>query len=209
LLLAMTTENSNLPNDPREAAAYWFARVHSGSFTVAERERFKQWRRASPGNEQEYRALDEIWQATNLLPEDELRELLEAPEPPAELRRMVRRRWLMGAGSVCTAAVIGGVFMYGQVLEAPTHIMRYATARGEQRTELLPDGSVIEMNVSTELIVRYYTKRRSVELLNGEANFEVTTSPDQPFVVDAGAVDVRVTGTVFSVRREQDLVSVA
>jgi transmembrane sensor len=205
----MTTENPNLPNDSREAAAYWFARVHSGNFTVAERERFKRWRRASPSNEQEYRALDEIWQATNLLPEDDLRELLDAPEPPTELRRMARRRWLIGAGSVCTAAVAGSVLIYGQMLEAPTHVTRYATAHGEQRSEALPDGSVIEMNVSTELVVRYYAKRRSVELLHGEASFEVAANPDQPFFVDAGTVDVRVTGTVFNVRREQDQVSVA
>jgi transmembrane sensor len=95
------------------------------------------------------------------------------------------------------------------MLEAPTHVTRYATAHGEQRSEALPDGSVIEMNVSTELVVRYYAKRRSVELLHGEASFEVAANPDQPFFVDAGTVDVRVTGTVFNVRREQDQVSVA
>ncbi len=205
----MTTESPNLPDDPREAAAYWFARVHSGSFTVAERECFRQWRQAHPGNEREYRALSEIWQATDMLPEDELRELLEAPESPVELRRMARRRWLIGAGSACAAVVVGGVLVYGHVLETPSHAMRYVTARGEQRAEVLPDGSVIEMNVSTELVVRYYARRRSVELTDGEAVFEVAANPDRPFIVDAGDVDVKVTGTVFNVRREQRHVSVA
>lgn len=207
-LLAMTTENPNLPNDPREAAAYWFARVHSGSFTVAERERFQQWRRATRNNEQEYRALDEIWQAASLLPEDDLRELLEAPESPAELRRMARRRWLIGTGSVCTAAIIGGVLIYEQAVDAPSYVMRYATAHGEQRRQALPDGSKIEMNVSTELVMRYYARRRTVELVNGEATFEVASNPDLPFIVDAGRVGVRVTGTVFNVRRELERVSV-
>ncbi len=203
----MTTEIPNLPNDPREAAAYWFARVHSGSFTLVERERFTQWRRASPRNEQEYRALDEIWQVTSLLPEDDLRELLQAPQS-APQPWGARRRWLIGAGSVCTAAVVGGV-LYGQMVQAPDYVVRYATAYGERRTQALPDGSKIEMNVATELVVRYYARRRTVEMVNGEATFEVTSTPDRPFIVDAGRVGVRVTGTVFNVRREQERVWVA
>lgn len=205
----MHTEKPKLSNDPRDAAAYWFARVHSGNFTVAERARFKQWRLANPRNEQEYRALDEIWQATSMLPEHELRELLDAPESPVELRRMARRRWLIGAGSVCTAAIVGGVVVYGHGVESATHVLHYATAQGEQRKELLPDGSLVEMNVSSELVVRYYASRRAVEQISGEATFEVVSNHDRPFIVEAGHVNVRVTGTVFNVRRDQDLISVA
>lgn len=205
----MTTKRPNIPNDPRDAAAYWFARVHSGNFSVAERDDFKQWRQADIRHELEYRALDEIWQATSMLPEDDLRELLEAPEPSAELRRQSRRRWLVGAGSVCAAALVGGVVFYGYGTESPTHTFRYVTAHGEQRQVSLPDGSIIEMNVSTELIVRYYAKRRVVELVGGEATFDVASNQAWPFLVEIGDVDVRVTGTVFNVCREPDYVSVA
>lgn len=205
----MNTQKPNLPNDPPAAAAYWFARVHSGNFTVAERERFQQWRRANPNNEQEYRALDEIWQATSMLPKDELRELLEAPNSPAEQGWMTRRRLMIGAASVSTAAIIGAVFLRGHDLYPASHVLRYVTAHGEQRKEVLPDGSVVEMNVSSELIVSYYASRRVVELIRGEASFEVVANSEQVFTVVADNVDVRVTGTVFNVRRNQDHVSVA
>jgi len=205
----MNTERPNLPNNPRDAAAYWFARVHSGSFTVAEREWFAQWRQADNRHEREYRALDEIWQATGMLPEDELRELLEAPEPLAERRRRSRRRWLAGAGAACTAAVVGGVLFHGYRTETPDPVQRLATAPGERRKASLHDGSIIDMNVSTELIVSYYATRRTVELLGGEATFSVAANSGRPFFVNAGDVDVRVTGTVFNVRREPDHVSVA
>lgn len=205
----MNTENTNFPNDPRDAAAYWFARVHSGNFSVAERDDFKQWRQADIRHEQEYRALDEIWQATSMLPEDDLRELLEALEPSAELRRQSRRRWLVGAGSVCAAALAGGVVVYGYGTESPTHVLHYATAQGEQRQVALPDGSTIQMNVATGLVVRYYANRRVVELIGGEATFNVAGNHTWPFLVEMGYVDVRVTGTVFNVRRELDYVSVA
>ena len=205
----MHTENTTTPDDIQDAAAYWFARVHSGNFTVAERERFTAWRNANPKHEQEYRALDQIWQATGMLPEDELRELLEAPDSPSQ-KRVSRRQWLAGAGVACTAAVVGGIALHSYgVLEATTDVLQYATVQGEQRTVELPDGSVIAMNVNTELSVRYYTGRRVVELARGEATFEVESNPERPFIVDAGDTSVRVTGTVFNVRRDQERVAVA
>lgn len=206
---AMVTENSNFPTAARDAAAYWFARVHSGSFTVGERERLQQWRQAHPDNDREYRALAEIWQATTMLSEADLREMLEAPEPSSHVGRHTRRRWFAAAGAVCAAAVVGGVLMNGHMLESPVHTIRYTTAAGEQRSEAQPDGSIIQMNVSTELVVRYYAARRIIELMRGEATFDVTANPHRPFLVDAGAVSVRVTGTVFNVRRDEDSVAVA
>jgi len=206
---AMTSDNSHLPTDARDAAAYWFARVHSGSFTVAEHERLKQWRQAHADNEREYRALDEIWQATTLLPDADLRELLEAPARGSGGGRHTRRRWLAAAGAVCTVAVVGCVLVNGHALESPVHTSRYTTAKGEQRSEVQPDGSSIQMNVSTEIVVRHYATRRTVEMVRGEAMFTVTPDRDRPFLVDAGAVSVRVTGTVFNVRRDEDRVLVA
>ncbi len=205
----MPTENTHLTDSIEEAAAYWFARVHSGNFTVAERERFAAWRNENPRHEMEYRALDQIWQATALLPEDELRELLDAPETSRAVHSPARRYWLMGAGAVCTAAVVGGVVLHGHELESATQELHYATAQGEQRHVVLPDGSVVVMNVHSEITVRYYDSRRVVELLRGEAAFEVVSNHGQPFIVEADTVRVRVTGTVFTVRRDQQRVMVA
>lgn len=205
----MNTDSPEFPDDSRDAAAYWFARVHSGNFTVAEQADFQNWRQSDPRHEQEYQALDEIWEVTSLVPEDTLRALLEAPEPTKERLQYIRRRWMVGVGASCVVAVAGSVLGYSHVLDSPEHVLRYATARGERRAEILPDGSVIEMNVATQLVVRYYPHRREVELVEGEASFDVSSNRDRPFSVAAGELNVLVTGTVFSVRREQDLVSVA
>ncbi|NHC60944.1 FecR family protein [Paenalcaligenes suwonensis] len=205
----MHTENTNLPDTIPDAAAYWFARVHSGNLTAAERERSIAWRSEHPRHEQEYRALDQIWQATSLLPEDDLRELLEASDTEVSIPNPTRRRWIVGAGVACSAAVVGGVALYGHKLETATSVLHYATTQGEQRDVVLPDGSVVAMNVHSEITVRYYESRRVVELLRGEAAFEVVSNQGQPFIVEADAVNVRVTGTVFTVRRDPSVVTVA
>ncbi len=206
----MNDKKPDLPQDPREAAAYWFARVHSGTFTAAEKQALMQWRGADSRHEREYRALDEIWQATSLIPEGELHELLEASRPPGGARPYLsRRRWMAGGAAACAAALAAGIGLPRVLKNEPSFTAEYATAAGEQRSETLPDGSALELNTRTHIIVRYYDDHRRVELLEGEVMFSVAPDARQPFLVDAGVAAVRVTGTQFNVRRDAGLVDVA
>ncbi|SHI19862.1 FecR family protein [Pollutimonas bauzanensis] len=206
----MNDNTPHLPNDPREAAAYWFARVHSGRFTLAEKQQFGQWREADSRHEHEYRAIDEIWQAASLIAEDELRELLEAPQSHGGSRpRLSRRQWIAGGAAACAAALVAGVGLPRALTGSPSFEAEYATVAGEQRSETLPDGSVLELNTRSRIVVRYYDDQRRVELLEGEVMFSVAHNARQPFLVDAGPASVRVTGTQFNVRRDAAQVDVA
>lgn len=93
----------------------------------------------------------------------------------------------------------GGVYLAQQ--DTVSHALSYTTVFGEQKTVMLPDGSEVHMNVSTELVLHYQAHRRQLTLLKGEATFAVQTDKNRPFIVDAGQVQVEVTGTVFNVRR--------
>ncbi len=205
----MNAPVSNPPTATREAAAYWFARAHSGNFTEAERLAFQQWRQAAAGNEREYGALERIWQAADHIPRAELQRLLDAPEPSA--RRSVRagRRSLLAGGvSLCAAAVAGGVWAFQQRPGPVRFAAELATRPGERRREVLPDGSILELNTRSRASVRYFDQQRRVELAEGEAMFIVSRDAARPFIVDAGTALVRVTGTEFDVRRDGDSVGV-
>lgn len=73
-----------------------------------------------------------------------------------------------------------------------------ATAKSIKRV-LLPDGTNVWLNHSS--ILRYpqkFTKeKRNVEL-KGEAYFEVTKNPHQPFIVKSDAMTIEVLGTKFN-----------
>lgn len=245
----MTSESSSLPDNPHDAAAYWFARVHSGDFSVAEGERFLEWRRADSRNEFEYRALESIWQSSLMIPDEELREMLddddlasvvssaevlgsESGSHPAwmpnsaetlnsgsgtptgaygsnELSKAsfavphnaARRRFLWQGATLGAVAILGAGGVYIAQQDTVSHALSYTTAFGEQKTVTLPDGSEVHMNVSTELVLHYQAHRRQLTLLRGEAMFAVQSDKNRPFIVDAGQVQVEVTGTVFNVRR--------
>nr|WP_321270241.1 FecR domain-containing protein [Alcaligenes faecalis] len=275
----MTSESSSLPDNPHDAAAYWFARVHSGDFSVAEEKRFLEWRRADSQNEFEYRALESIWQSSLLIPDEELREMLddadlasavssdevlganfsaasasasasasipaahtssdstqafasESGSHPAWMPNSVeswnsgsgsptgaygsnessrasfavppnaaRRRFLWQGATLGAVTLLGAGGVYIAQQDTVSHALSYTTAFGEQKTVTLPDGSEVHMNVSTELVLHYQAHRRQLTLLKGEAMFAVQSDKNRPFLVDAGQVQVEVTGTIFNVRR--------
>jgi transmembrane sensor len=109
-----------------------------------------------------------------------------------------RRRFLAWGGSAvaATATAIGVVG-----LGWPAAARTYRTEKGEIRLVPLEDGSSITLNTASEVRVRYGAEERNVELVAGEALFDVARDPARPFLVDAGDTRVRAVGTSFTVRR--------
>ncbi|TAN65156.1 MAG: DUF4974 domain-containing protein [Methylobacter sp.] len=77
----------------------------------------------------------------------------------------------------------------------------YYTAPGKQLTVVLNDGSRLTLNTDTALAVNLSDKQRSIELLRGEAYFQVSPDKNRPFVVSNGTAKARAVGTAFSVNK--------
>jgi ferric-dicitrate binding protein FerR (iron transport regulator) len=77
--------------------------------------------------------------------------------------------------------------------------------RGSQYKVILPDGSHVWLNAESSLRfpVAFSGKSREVAL-TGEGYFEIKQNSLQPFVVNTGAVKVRVLGTGFNVMAYKD-----
>ena len=123
----------------------------------------------------------------------------EAPiltDRPASARQKRTRRAVMG-GAIAAAAA-GAAVTTGYMLTRPSSL---TTARGELRNVPLADHSMAAINTDSRIDVDMSATLRHVQLVKGEAWFEVTKNPDAPFVVSAGDIRVRAVGTAFSVRR--------
>lgn len=80
--------------------------------------------------------------------------------------------------------------------------MVIAASAGKVYRYVLPDQSVVWLKANAQLQVdtqAYNKPLRTVQLLAGEAFFEVQKDPAHPFVVQDGPVQTRVLGTSFSV----------
>ncbi len=78
------------------------------------------------------------------------------------------------------------------------------TAKGDIRRAPLADGSAVTLNTDTTIRASFDGRMRRVDLLRGEALFDVAKDPARPFVVVAGDVRVRAVGTSFTVRTHAD-----
>ncbi|MEI9988600.1 MAG: FecR domain-containing protein [Rhizomicrobium sp.] len=108
-----------------------------------------------------------------------------------------RRRVLWGGG---IAAGVAGLAVAGRPLLQSFGGDRYATRVGEMRVVPLNDGSLISLNTQSEVVVRYSKSRRDIDLIQGEALFDVAKNAQRPFIVHAGDIAVRAVGTSFTVR---------
>lgn len=108
-----------------------------------------------------------------------------------------RRGWVAGLVAAGIAACLILVI-------APSVILRlkadYRTATGQNEIVTLADGTIVDLGAGSALKLDFTNGKRKVELLAGEAFFDVTPDAARPFVVDAEGVQVSVLGTAFNVR---------
>jgi transmembrane sensor len=114
-----------------------------------------------------------------------------------------RAPWAIAA-AILVLLIAGGT--YRTWIEREPDVM--ATARGERNTINLDDGSRVTLNTSSRMRVDFNQQRRRVQLLEGEALFEVAKDAVRPFIVLAADREVVALGTSFGVRLDGSSVQV-
>ncbi|VVO58422.1 Protein FecR [Pseudomonas fluorescens] len=188
----------------RDEAAAWFVRLQEPNVSVEQRQRFEAWLNEHPQHRAEFRLLQDLWAAADLLPTSRLQALAETP--PARRQRRPMLRYAVAASVLAVALGLG---LFSGLNHPGGYRAEFATAPGERKHVALPDGSVIDLNSRSRLQVRYEQDRRVIELSAGEAMFSVEHDASRPFIVEAGSGRVTVTGTRFDVRRDATQTRVA
>lgn len=189
-----TTRDSSADIDA--AAAAWAARVDRGPLSDEDQAALEAWAAADPRRAGAYAKALAV--SAHL---DRARGLGTdfAPSSHPAAKAVDRRRLLATGGMLAAASVIGAVGYGASSLRG-----RVTTAKGDIRRAPLADGSAVTLNTDTAIRSAFSDKIRRVELLRGEALFDVAKDPARPFVVVAGDVRVRAVGTSFTVRTRAD-----
>lgn len=210
-----------------EEAARWFMANRDGPLPPAQAQAFMQWLRASPQHVAEYMEVAAIAQCAPAAAaqdpaalEDVLAEMGAADKvvalpsagatPPidptgsGDAQRAFRGRrsrsvaaWLTGLAAMLVLAVGMLMWSVGQA-----DVRSYATAHGQQATWTLPDGTELRLNSESAVTIRFDRTKRQVNVVHGQALFDIAQQPSRPFEVRAGAYLIEDIGTVFDVYRQ-------
>lgn len=183
-------------------AAAWLAEVDGGMAPERAAE-FARWRAADARHEAAVARLEHAWGALC-----ELRDFRPEAQrhPEVNLLGQQRKRraggwgWPALVGFALAAALALPMAWQVASRDAGTGELRFATTSDGYERVKLADGSMVELNAASEIVVTYQAARRSVQLRRGEAHFTVAKDASRPFTVQAGSVAVRAVGTAFNVR---------
>lgn len=185
-------------SDIKSEAAAWAVRVDAGPLDEARRLELESWLAADPRRRGAFlraqaglRLLDQSRVVSKVVPAPTA---LTARRARGVAGVSPRAGWPLAAMAAGLCAVVLMLPAFGG----------FRTEVGEQRRVALEDGSVAMINTDSSVGVRLAKHQRRITLRRGEAWFQVAKDHARPFVVDAGPVHVRATGTAFSVRREGD-----
>jgi transmembrane sensor len=196
-----------------EQGSHWWILLDEGHATPADKKAFSEWIGRGPERIEAFlqaARLTKALKSKNLRWPDTSVEVLlrEAKQSPADIvslfstnspqlnlkpPRSRRKPPLMFAIAATLLVAIACAWVF---LTSP---QRYATTIGEQRSVVLNDGSVVTLNTSTTIQVKLTKAVRTIQLLSGEALFQVAHDKARPFDVIAGNTTVRAVGTQFNV----------
>jgi transmembrane sensor len=210
----MNTEIAESNVSVSEQAAAWFVELSDGPNNRATRQRFVRWLKRSPQHIDSFLAMAILDQELSNRPDgiEDALAVIDRPGPRAipidggtvdqanadrKPKRGPQSSGWLAAAAITAVAVLGSLPFLLPPDAPPTFVHR--TDFGEQRSIALSDGSIVVLNTVSEIAVHYDTDARRVELLSGEALFDVASDPQRPFVVETGTVALKALGTRFSV----------
>ncbi|PWG82300.1 FecR family protein [Pararcticibacter amylolyticus] len=202
------------------------ARTLSGEANQAEVEELSVCFKHDPELRRQYLVMKELWglesdpydtiadtgnekiHVRNILKraEEERVEEDETDEAPKTIWRFFtgKSMQLLYAASIAVAAIL---FFYHKPVASPAEKGEEVVAvkNGSRTKILLPDGTSVWLNGDSKLFYdsTFNGKVRRVKLV-GEAFFDVAKKVNQPFIVEAGDIRIRVLGTAFNVKCYKD-----
>ena len=183
-----------MPTDRQfDQATAWIARLRDVEVSDDSRGRFADWLHEDPAHGQAFDQMMDLWDQLGVAAE------LEEQSQTRVSRRSTGIPLALAAGIIAAAVALTLVLGGGE---------RFETAHGQQTVVDLDDGSRVVLNTDSALEVDLGRDARYVEILKGQAFFDVAANPGRPFVVHTDFGTVEVVGTAFAVHERDDEVLV-
>jgi len=104
---------------------------------------------------------------------------------------------------IVASVLFASLFVFGSfkfdAYYNPSYSQNYASLDKKILHIGLPDDSIIDLDVKSNINIEYYADKRMVLLKDGKALFSVAKNKSRPFIVNTGSTSIEVLGTKFEV----------
>lgn len=199
---------------------YWNVQIQKhldGVSSADEQRELEAWLAKKPAHQRQYEQLAAINKELSLLDfsanpniendwaslKAQLEDTSTQSTEPLKVVSIRRRPWLRIAASLLF--LIASTWMlvqyFGTGNTSPSFAQEYSTSQGERKTVKLADGTNVELNGNSKLLISsdFNSKDRKVKLV-GEAWFDVAKDKQRPFEIESNKVFAKVLGTAFNLR---------
>ncbi len=206
----------------KEQACDWIIKIEGDNSPSAEDiNELKEWIARSPAHEAALVKLAAQWNQMDVLTALAVPNEVVKPNTAKEFAQKVKfvavsllvntYRLFTTKYAVLPALMILLLVFYNDLEESPTPMMKsdvFITSIGEHRKIRLNDGSTMWMNSNSQVSIEFSSTRRTINLLKGEAYFEVKKDQSRPFEVLTSSEILTAIGTAFSVHRHDGSIEV-
>lgn len=184
-----------------DRALGWITTFRADTVSEEDRQHFALWLAEGPARQ---RAMDDM---LNLW--DDLGAVKSLPFPEIDSQPAANQsRWFQAGAAIAAACLVAAIALWPFSASQTPAADTLQTAMGEQRTFELSDGSQVTLNTASKMTVAFSAEERRIELITGEAFFEVTSDKGRPFTVAAGLADATVVGTAFNIYRTENATAI-
>lgn len=222
----MTDKKTDIPREVMEAAGEWFDILKQEPVADDDRQAFVDWFMRSPVHVEEFIRVSALhdhlsselksqpeWLAniidqagTNIVNINDFEQQHVAYEEKTTKQRWI---WMKAVASIAFVGMLIGVIAgITDIYQESENIEVITTKLGEQHSVLMDDGSVVQLNTNTKIHININSTVRHVDLIKGEAIFQVAKDPARPFRVAINSVIVEAIGTVFNIYRQEEQIIV-
>ncbi len=199
------TEEELPKDDVDAAAALWLERLRDPHVTPEIFAAFRAWISCDPRHDEAFVRVGNAWDAfaDHALAPDILGYRKDALGHAQQLRSSgTNRLWIYAAAVwlVLFASGAGALYFY---LQQPKDLI-YSTEVGQREHLVLSDNSQVDVDADSSVVVRFGKRERHVEVLRGQAYFQVAKERTRKFVVENRGRVVIATGTEFNVEALPD-----
>lgn len=187
-----------------DQAVHWLLRQDAEDFSEQERKQLQCWLNADAKHRQAFQEMAALWgQLDHVAQYQDNRQQSSRDQRSKKNPALKRPLYQPLAAAALIVLCVLGYPVLALRLQAD-----YMTGTGQRQNITLADGTRVSLNTDSALSVHYTPARREVELLQGEAFFQVQPDKTRPFSVLAGDTQATALGTAYVVSHFQQQGSV-